>query len=65
MADSTLVKAPKLILGTDHRVIDADTKVAAHGIAVFGAKLPAPAAAEDPIAAVKRWRASRQSKTVE
>jgi hypothetical protein len=61
MTESNLVKAPRLILDKDNKVIDLDAGATVQGIAVFDPRPAASPAGESPITAMKRWSAFRQS----
>ncbi|MEI9984309.1 MAG: hypothetical protein WDN69_14525 [Aliidongia sp.] len=61
MSDATLVKAPKLVLDEDNKVVDGETGEPAHGIVVLNARVQGAEAVESPFTAMKRWGQFRQS----
>lgn len=61
MSESKPIKAPRLILDRDNKVIDLDTNTPAQGIAVFGPRPGALPAQESPTVAMQRWSEFRQT----
>jgi|GEM_PF-3876750 hypothetical protein len=61
MSETTLIKAPPLILDAGNRVIDRETRQQMPGIVVLNADSAAPAAPMSPYAVLKIWSEFRQS----
>ena len=61
MPVSTLVKAPKLVLDEDNKVVDRETGKRVLGIVVLSSNPPGPEASESPYTAMRRWGEFRRS----